>query len=244
MGDAIATLEGSLPSLCENINLSVRQSTALEAGDYKVAKMLSDGVFNSPLPAGMTVLNDATNACVFLALKVCNALISISAEKKLKEIPRVATSVIASYPQELNEIRDISSLYTVVDANKLMRDKKHLRNNLSFTEELPYGEGVFSQLSHYRLQQKINELTHRHENLLSIYTCEPLSLLVGYIDKRLFILDTHPVPEVFGRNGNGQFKLYKSASPACCRSLCQWLWNRLAKNGACSSGSQSLAVVE
>ena len=109
--------------------------------------MLSDGVSISPLPASMTVLNDATNACVFLALKVCDALISISAENKLKEIPRVATSVIASYPQELNEIHDISSLYTVVDANKLVRGNKHLRNNLSFTEELPYGEGVFSQIS-------------------------------------------------------------------------------------------------
>ena len=196
--------------------------------------MLSDGVSNSPLPAGMTVLNDATNACVFLALKVCDALISISVENKLKEIPRIATSVIVSYPQELNEIHDISSLYTVVDANKLMRDNKHLRNNLSFTEELPYGEGVFSQISRDRLQQKINELTHTHENLLSIYTCEPLSLLVGCIDKRLFILDT----------GNWQFKLYESGSPACCRSLCQRLWNRLAKNGACSSQSQSLAVVE
>ena len=199
--------------------------------------MLSDGVSNRPLPAGMTVLNDATNACVFLALKVCDALISISVENKLKEIPRIATSVI-SYPQELNEIRDISSLYTVVDANKLMRDNKHLRNNLSFTEELPYGEGVFSQISRDRLQQKINELTHTHENLLSIYTREPLSLLVGCIDKRLFILDTHPVPEVFGGNGNWQFKLYESGSPACCRSLCQRLWNRLAKNGACSSQSQ------
>ena len=197
MGDAIATLEGSLPSLCENINLSISQSTALEAGDYKVAKMLSDGVSISPLPAGMTVLNDATNACVFLALKVCDVLVSISAENKLKEIPHVATSVIASYPQELNEIRDISSLYTVVDANKLMRDNKHLQNNLSFTEELPYGEGVFSQISRDRLQQKLNELSHTHENFLSIYTCEPLSLLVGCIDRRLFILDTHPVPEVF-----------------------------------------------
>mgnify|MGYP002259956927 CR=1 FL=1 len=39
---------------------------------------------------------DATNACVFLALKVCDAFISISAQNKLKETPRVATSVIAS----------------------------------------------------------------------------------------------------------------------------------------------------
>ena len=63
-----------------------------------------------------------------------------------------------------------------------MRDNKHLQNNLSFTEELPYGEGVFSQISRDRLQQKLNELSHTHENFLSIYTCEPLSLLVGCIN--------------------------------------------------------------
>lgn len=81
------------------------------------------------------------------------------------------------------------------------------------------------------------------ENFLSIYTCEPFSLLLGSIERRLFVLDTHPVPEKSSGNGNALFKLYESASSACCLSLCQWLWDRLANGGAQSSG-QSLAVIK
>lgn len=243
MEDAISNLEGSLPLLCENINLPVSQATALEAQDYELAKKVSAGVSSSL--SDMAVLNDATNACVFLALKVCDVLVSNGADNnRLKKIPQVATSVIANYPEELNKIRDVTSLYTVLDANKLTRDNNQLRNNFEFTEELPYGEGVFAQISRDRLQQKINDLSYTEENFLSIYTCEPFSLLVGCIDRRLFILDTHPVPEVCGGDGNGLFKLYESASPVCCRSLCQWLWKRLANGGVRSSGSQSLAVVK
>lgn len=242
MEDAISNLEGSLPLLCENINLPVSQATALEAQDYELAKKVSAGVSSSL--SDMAVFNDATNACVFLALKVCDVLVSNGADNnRLKKIPQVATSVIANYPEELNKIRDVTSLYTVLDANKLMRDKNQLRNNFEFTEELPHG-GVFAQISRDRLQQKINDLSYTEENFLSIYTCEPFSLLVGCVDRRLFILDTHPVPEVCGGDGNGLFKLYESASPVCCRSLCQWLWKRLANGGVRSSGSQSLAVVK
>ena len=35
--------------------------------------------------------------------------------------------MIISYPLELNKIRDLSSLCTVLDANKLMRDHNHLK---------------------------------------------------------------------------------------------------------------------
>ncbi|KAJ7378530.1 hypothetical protein OS493_022514 [Desmophyllum pertusum] len=188
---------------------------------------------------------DGSHQYIDWTIKVCDVLVSNGADNnRLKKIPQVATSVIANYPEELNKIRDVTSLYTVLDANKLMRDNNQLRNNFEFTEELPYGEGVFAQISRDRLKQKINDLSYTEENFLSIYTCEPFSLLVGCIDRRLFILDTHPVPEVCGGDGNGLFKLYESASPVCCRSLCQWLWKRLANGGVRSSGSQSLAVVK
>ena len=46
----------------------------------------------------------------------------------LNDIPQIATEMIISYPLELNKIRDLSSLYTVLDADKLMRDHNHLKN--------------------------------------------------------------------------------------------------------------------
>ena len=56
------------------------------------------------------------------------------------------------YPLELNKIRDLSSLYTVLDANKLMRDHNHLKNEFEFTEELPYADGVLAEVSTDQLQ--------------------------------------------------------------------------------------------
>ena len=244
---AVAKPEGRLLSLSENVNLELSQVSTLEALDYEVAQIASQGDSNCVVPQ-MPVLNDATNACVFLALKVCDAHVddstntNIDTSYQLKSIPEIATSVLANYPAELNKVRDISSLYAVLDANKLMRDTKHLRNSFEFTEELPYAESVFLQVSRERLLQQLNILSSTEENFLSIYTCEPFSLLLASIE-RLFVLDTHPVPEKSGGNGSALFKLYKSASSACCLSLCQWLWNRLANGGAQSSG-QSLAVIK
>lgn len=89
----------------------------LEAHDYEVAQIASQGDSNCVLPQ-VPVLNDATNACVLLALKVCDALVKDSANTnidtsyQLKSIPEIATSVLANYPAELNKIRDISSLYS------------------------------------------------------------------------------------------------------------------------------------
>ena len=71
----------------------------------------------------------------------------------LNDIPQIATEMIISYSLELNKIRDLSSLYTVLDANKLMRDHNHLKNEFEFTEELPYADGVLAEVSRDPLQQ-------------------------------------------------------------------------------------------
>ena len=61
--------------------------------------------------------------------------------------------MIISYPLELNKIRDLSSLYTVLDA-KLMRDHNHVKNEFKFTEELSYADGVLAEVRRDRLQRK------------------------------------------------------------------------------------------
>ena len=72
----------------------------------------------------------------------------------LNDIPQIATEMIISYPLELNKIRDLSSLYTVLDANKLMRDHNHVKNEFKFTEELSYADGVLAEVRRDRLQRK------------------------------------------------------------------------------------------
>ena len=70
----------------------------------------------------------------------------------LDDIPQTATQMIINYPSKLNKTRDLSSLYTILDANKPMRDHKHLKNEFEFTEELPYADGVFAEVNRDRLQ--------------------------------------------------------------------------------------------
>ena len=62
--------------------------------------------------------------------------------------------MIISYPLELNKIRDLSSLYTVLDANKLMRDHNRVKNEFELTEELSYADGVLAEVRRDRLQRK------------------------------------------------------------------------------------------
>ena len=145
----------------------------------------------------MGVPNDATNACVFLALQICDAILDASSNKNslatcLDDIPQIATQMITSYPLELNKIRELSSLYTVLDANKLMRDHNHLKNEFEFTEELPYADGDFAEVSRDRLQQKVQELAN-DQTFLSIYTCEPFSFLLGSLSRQLFRSDDSPI---------------------------------------------------
>ena len=129
---------------------------------------------NPCLVSHMEVPKDATNACVFLALQTCDAIIGdCSLDARLDDIPQIATQVITNYPTELNRIREISSLYTVLDANKLMKDHNHLKNEFKFTEELPHAEGVFAEVSRNRLQEKVQELA-TGQTFFSITLVSPL----------------------------------------------------------------------
>ena len=97
-------------------------------------------------------------ACRFWGGGGGDAILGASGNKnslgtRLNDIPQIATEMIISYPLELNKIRDLSSLYTVLDANKLMRDHNHLKNEFEFTEELPYADGVLAEVSRDQLQQ-------------------------------------------------------------------------------------------
>ena len=100
----------------------------------------------------------------------------------MNDTPQIATEMIISYPLELNKIRDLSSLYTVLDANKLIRDHNHLKNEFEFTEELPYADGVLAEVSNDRIQQKMQELANG-QTFSSIYNFEPFSFLIGSLSR-------------------------------------------------------------
>lgn len=230
---------------CDQYNFQVSQGSALEQHHQGMAQKIAIGVDIRSTEASRSVVNDGTNACIFLALKICDAILSRTEKNDNlgEEISGLTNEIIQNYPSILNPLRDMSSIYTLMNAYVMMRENRHLCNNFEFTEELPYFEGVFANVSRKRLQNKLVLLTEKNHDFVTIYTSEPYSFVIGCLEKRLFILDTHSVPASSGGNGNGLLKLYESDSPEYCRALCYWLWDRLAGAGVKVETGQSLAIV-
>ena len=249
--DEIEILNSNPP--CIVSNLCVHQGSAIEKRHHEMAKIISEGnPGNIQMSSGVSISvpNDGTNACVFLSLKICDEIIStISEGATMKSIESVAstlsditTTVINEYPVRLNAIRDANEMYTLLDANILMRDNSDLTYDYTFIEVLPYGEGIFDAISRQRLQGNLEALVAKDENFMSIYICEPCAVSIGKIGDELFLIDTHAVSSKSEGNENGQVRVYQAANQQSCISLCRWLWSRLDGSGVKSNVTQSLST--
>ena len=112
--------------------------------------MLTRGVASSSTVQDDAVPNDGTNACVFLALKICDVVLSSDCarnkdqlEKKLEELPHVASEVIAHYPEELNRVRQVSSLYSVLDAKKTYERQQPPEEQVQVHRGIAFCRGCF-----------------------------------------------------------------------------------------------------
>ena len=232
---------------CNIINLAVSQTSGLQEYDRRVAEKFAASMELTLKGTSCTVTkNDGTNACVFLCLKVLDEVSrlmtsSAGGEVLTDEIERITTEVISNFPTMLNEYREKNLLYTVMSAYVIMRDNNLLASNFEFTEELPYEHTVYSSEGRQHLEQKIRALDSKGD-FLAIYTCEPYSLIIGSINRQLFLVDTHPVPVKCDGNLNGQIRVYSPSDKRSCRALCSWLWHRLSESGVGKMQGQSFAV--
>jgi len=80
-------------------------------------------------------------------------------------------------------------------------------------------------------------------NFAAIYTCQPYIFLIGCLDGKPYVLETHPFSLDLGGNGGGVLRIYKDTSDNSRTSLCDWVWNRLASGGVKPTEGQSLSVM-
>ncbi len=184
---------------CSVVNLPISQKSALEESHCLAARKFQAG--SSVLPASQKqmaqeVSNDGTNSCVFLCLKICDKLMkSTYTEDTLSSnISDVTVDIINTYPFELNPHRDISKKYDILEAYTIMNTNAHI-GHFDFTEELPFADGVFAKQSRTNLERKLQSLANKNSDFYSIYTCEPYSIVIRCIKRRIFAIDTHSVPE-------------------------------------------------
>ena len=88
--------------------------------------------------------------------------------------------------------------------------------------------------------QKLDQVD-QNETAVAIYKCRPYIFPVGKHKDALFLIDTHPVSEEVGGNGNGLLVVTPDCSPRSRKLLVQWILKRLLNSGASEKELQSMA---
>ena len=128
--------------------------------------------------------------------------------------------------------------------NVLLCSRKEgvLPDSTELVEKIVAKDAVFSPQGRANLLEGIVE-TDCSECDFWIYTCEPYSILLGRLRDDYFILDTHPVPDFMGGDGNGLLTVFSGGGYESKQELCSWLWKRLARAQVGEGEAQSLSNV-
>ena len=224
-------------------HLSVSQSTALEKADFVYAKEVNKGnrdmCESYPEP-----INDGTNACAFLAVAICDQLLAKKSLLSLdwNDVKVLAEEAIVTVPAKVNKLREMDQIYEPLCAYRLMKDK-NIVGDCEFSEEFLDGNAVFSHSGRQEIINAISSKSKEHSSTFGIYTCTPITFVIGCHGGRLFLLDTHPIGQDLGGDGRGILVYTKDATDDCCKMLVQWIIDRLLHAGIPKTQQHSLAWV-
>ena len=185
-------------SHCRSIPLKVSQTTAVAQYDHSA--ILEDREFKEP----DEIPNDATNACAFLCLLICDHLYGDKdsrapfSEDCWRKTTASVGDIIVSSPGCFNHLRDLSKFYDALGAKQLLR-KGRLIRNYTLTEEMVENHGVYSLQGRRSLMDAVVKLQRNDGELrLALYTCGGYIVVVGFRSGEYFIIYTHPTPAELG----------------------------------------------
>ena len=188
------------------------------------------------------LIGDATNSCVFLCLKIADRILSDTTVLSWNDLVRISESVIRTLPKVINEFRDISPRYDVLEAYSLMKSNNCISSLYQFTEEIPYPFGVFTQEGKEKLLDAVKTIRNS-DTCFALYTCEPYSFLLGSLMDSAFILDIHAVPSACGGRSTGILMCFSGSVENSIKCASKWLWERLLSSGVKGDTPQSLCVI-
>eukprot|EP00794_Sanderia_malayensis_P006409 gene6409-7140_t len=235
-------------STSATFNLKIHQGSAFEMVCEESAKQFQQGLH---LPGNIDVTKDGTNACVFLALKLCDELRNFTMEineganlstigSKIADLTHV---IINDFPGIINPLRDRDQIYTPSEAKVIMAKHGYLEAGTELSEEMPFIDPLLSAKGRKNLMNSLNCLMKEKYSFLSIYTFEPYSIIIGKAGRIVFSVDTHAVPKLCDGDGNAQVKVYDCEDVKTPTAVCLWIWSRAANSGISAETAQSLAIV-
>lgn len=232
-------------AMVEDIALAIHQGTVAErAGDIAITLFENEGQtapFQEELEACVQKL-DGSNACVFLAMKNIDNIFSdpgcVDNSVQLRE---QVEKVMQELPEKINDFRDVNAYSNIDEALKLLQDKNLIRHRYSVTEMIKdqlctSQEGKRSQLRNALLALMAESPS------LAIYTCTPVSFVIGFIRDAFLIIDTHCIPAHLGGNGNAIIKVVrcKGDIQSGIQLVIDWLEERMKNSIGHERGLESL----
>lgn len=232
------------------IHLKNSQSTSLEEFDREVARVVAkNGEFDAENALSQPD-NDGTNACAFLSIKIANEIYRLFQEGRcddkqfVENVCAETERIIIDLPFAINPYRNIEEFYDVQSAYVLLRSIGAV-DKYDFYEELLSHDHVFSHEGRKALKKALSSMLSTKELYLAIYTCAPFIFTIGVTNDCMFLIDTHPVPQLCGGKGTGILKLFPYTKDEVNTSdaLCRWIWQRLSSSGVKNDTLQSLSRI-
>lgn len=217
--------------------LSVSQSTAIEKNDVNIAQQLQiNGSRHNPdLSLSQVFIDDGTNSCTFLAVKLCDMFLDQHKNGELHlswtDMSRTADKVIREFPRKIHALRDTSKTYDASEVMTILASNRMLSKEYELSEECISGSGVFSESGRSELLEALISIPSNTTFQVGVHTCSPYAFMIGLHNDSFFLIDTHSIGEEVGGNGNGILVATSDRSPDSGRLLTQWILKRLWISG-------------
>ena len=194
----------------EDIALNIHQGTVAEsAGDIAISLYQREETterVQAELEACVRKF-DGTNACIFLEVKNVDKILSNPSCVDTKtELTEQVENVIQELPEQINDFRDVNSYCNIEEALQLLQERNLIRHRYELNELIQDQLCKSPEEKRDQLNDALLALAADSPSL-AIYTCTPVSLVVGFIGDAFLIIDTHCIPVDLGGNGNAIIKV-------------------------------------
>ena len=214
------------------VSLVVSQQSAVEQFHQDMLACCDEA--NDPHNPNIFLEHDATNACSFLSLAISDSLLSLSntctSDTHWEQVAEIAHKVIIELPSLLNNIRDRTLYYDVLEALQILKTHILIPQEVVLYENIVSDSCVFSPEGRHLPRSALASAPNQATSVY-LYTCVPYVFLVGVLNGCYFALDT------------GMLTIFSSTDSASCDCLCHWIWTRLADGAVQDDDGQSLSAI-
>ena len=201
-------------------SLKVSQSIPIEEADKRLAEAIERSKSTALTDlAGIAPGNDGTDSCTFLCLVAAQKIVNATQEQEMNDnwselVPGIFQEII------LHDLESLARRYNALECLTVLKRKGLLPDSVELAKKIISKDAVFSPQGRANLLQGL-DATDCSEYDFQIYTCQLYTLFLGRLRDDYFILDTHPIPNFIGGDGNGLLIVFSGCERK--QELCTWL---------------------